>query len=290
MVASPLDLDAVQAFVLIADCGSFTRASELMDTSQAAISLKLKRLEKRLDCRLLERTPRHVRLSAQGSAFIAEARKLLAAHEQAMASVAGKAVRRITLGISDHVADSMLPTLLSQLAAHDPLRVVEVRVSDSRDLKALFERGALDAVIIRQEIGDEDGELLVEDLLGWFAAPSWRRCVTEPLRVAMLAEPCGIRAIAIRVLDAMNIPWTEVFVGGRVKTVGTAVSAGTAVAAMARRIAPADLVEVGQQFGLPLLPTSKIVLLTHLRDAGFKKALRGVASAFSSACTSAGAR
>src|SRR5580658_10210260 len=62
----PLDLDAVQAFVLVADLASFTRAAEALDTTQSAVSLKLKRLEGRLGRRLLERTPRRVRLSAEG--------------------------------------------------------------------------------------------------------------------------------------------------------------------------------------------------------------------------------
>lgn len=52
-----LDLDAVEAFVRVAELESFTRAAEAMQTSQAAVSLKLKRLEDRLGCRLLERTP-----------------------------------------------------------------------------------------------------------------------------------------------------------------------------------------------------------------------------------------
>jgi DNA-binding transcriptional LysR family regulator len=54
----PLDLDAVQAFVLVADMQSFTRAAEALDSTQSAISLKLKKLEQRLARRLLERTPR----------------------------------------------------------------------------------------------------------------------------------------------------------------------------------------------------------------------------------------
>ena len=64
MTDRPLDLDAVQAFVRITELGSFTRAAEVMQTTQAGISLKLKRLEDRLGCRLLERTPRHVELSS----------------------------------------------------------------------------------------------------------------------------------------------------------------------------------------------------------------------------------
>ena len=80
MIDRPLDLDAVRAFVLVAELGSFTRAAETMGTTQSAVSLKLQRLEHRLDCRLLERTPRYVRLSSQGTAFLNHARELLETH------------------------------------------------------------------------------------------------------------------------------------------------------------------------------------------------------------------
>ena len=63
MIEPALDLNAVQAFVRIAELGSFTLAADAMGTTQGAVSLKLKRLEDRLGCRLVERTPRHVQLS-----------------------------------------------------------------------------------------------------------------------------------------------------------------------------------------------------------------------------------
>src|SRR5689334_16559797 len=104
----PLDLDAVQAFVRIAELGSFTRAAEVMQTTQAAISLKLKRLEDRLGWRLVERTPRRVELSSRGTVFLEHARALLEIHDRALAAFAG-ARQRLTLGISDHVAGPELP-------------------------------------------------------------------------------------------------------------------------------------------------------------------------------------
>lgn len=279
-MASPLDLDAVQAFVLVADCGSFTRAAALMDTSQAAISLKVKRLERRLACRLLERTPRHVRLSAQGSVFIAEAKKLLSVHEQAMASVAGREARRIKLGVSDYIADWCIPLLLSQLVAQDPKLVVEIRISDAATLKTGLEQGDLNAAVIRQGPGQAEGEVLTEDRLGWFASPLWQREAAQPLRVAMLAAPCAIRACAVESLEAADIAWTEAFVGDRMQAVGSAVSSGMAVAPMARRVATADLVEVGPQFGLPELPVSKIVLLMRIHDRNTRELLRAAALSF----------
>jgi DNA-binding transcriptional LysR family regulator len=88
-MTQPLDLDAIKAFIRIAELGSFTRAAEAMRTTQAAVSLKLKRLEARLGCRLVERTPRRVQLSAQGEAFLDLARELMEAHDRALAIFAG---------------------------------------------------------------------------------------------------------------------------------------------------------------------------------------------------------
>src|SRR5918994_6921748 len=110
MPEGALDLDAVQAFIRIAELGSFTRAAEAMRTTQGAVSLKLKRLEKRLGCRLVERTPRHVQLSARGAAFLEHARELLEVQDRALAVLA-RARQRLTIGISDHVAGQDLPAL-----------------------------------------------------------------------------------------------------------------------------------------------------------------------------------
>ena len=41
----PLDLDTVKAFIRIAELGSFTLAADSLRMTQAAVSLKLKRLE-----------------------------------------------------------------------------------------------------------------------------------------------------------------------------------------------------------------------------------------------------
>ncbi|AIC19268.1 LysR family transcriptional regulator [Pseudomonas chlororaphis] len=276
----PLDIDTVHAFVLIADFGSFTRAAQALDTSQAAISLKLKRLEERLGYRLLERTPRHVRLTPVGEQFMQAARELLRAHERALGDMQAAPARRLVIGISDHVAGAELPQLLSRIAAYDPLLIIEVRIASSRDLTAAFDREELDAVIVRNEGARQDGEVLVVERFGWFAAPAWQQVPGTPLRLATMAAPCGVRHIAVRVLDDAGIPWTEVFIGGGVMAVCAAVSAGLGVAALAHRVAPAGAVEVGERLGLPLLPVSEIVLLARPTDARSEETLRALSAAF----------
>ena len=165
MIERPLDLDAVQAFVRIAELDSFTRAAEAMGTTQAAVSLKLKRLEERLGCRLVERTPRYVQLSAPGAAFLEHARELLEAHDRALAVFAG-ARQRLTIGISDHVAGPELPALIARMNAQDPQLLIEIRIGSSGDLLQSFDRRELDTVIVRLHAGRSDGEILTEEKFG----------------------------------------------------------------------------------------------------------------------------
>lgn len=283
VVLRAMDVDTVQAFVLVADLGSFTRAAEALDTSQAAVSLKIKRLETHLGCRLLERTPRHVRLAERGISFLPAARDLLDAHERALAVLAPPPPHRLTLGISDHVAGPELPGLVAKLAATDPTLVIEVHVAASRDLIAAHERGEIDAVIVRREGERGGGTRLAKERFGWFAAPGFQRHEDEPLRLATLAAPCGVRAEATNLLDAAGIAWREVFVGGGVMALGAAVSAGLAVAALAHRVAPIGAIEIGAALGLPPLPPADVMLHTRLTDARATQTLRVIAAAFRAA-------
>jgi DNA-binding transcriptional LysR family regulator len=274
-----LDLDAVQAFALLASLTNFTRVAEATGTTQSAVSLKLKRLETFLDRRLVERTPRSVRLTVHGEAFLEHARILLAANQRAL-SITPASAHRLRVGVSDHVAGPELPALLARLSTADPGLVLEVDIGFSQQLLEAFDRGQFDGVIVRRERSHRGGEALANDEFAWFAAPSFEQSAGEPLPVANLAPPCGVRAIALRALDRARVPWREVFVGGGVAAVAAAVNAGLAVAVLARHIAPTGCIDVGGKFKLPRLPRTKVMLYSRVSDARGKAAFRVVAAVF----------
>ncbi len=285
MTARPLDLDSVEAFIRIAELGSFTRAAEALGTTQAAVSLRLKRLEERLGCRLIERTPRHVQLSARGATFLDLARELAAAHERALAGFSD-AAQRLTIGISDHVAGPELPALIARMKAQDPRLLIEIRIGSSRDLLLSFDRRELDTVIVRQHDGRSGGELIAEEKFGWFASPSWQHRAGVPLQLATLAEPCGVRAMVTELLGEAGIPWTEVFVGGGVAAVAAAVMAGLGTAALAKRMLPLGAVDTGRRLGLPALPYLPILLYSRVKDSQSRGALAALAAAYKNAVRS----
>jgi DNA-binding transcriptional LysR family regulator len=281
MIMAALDIDSVHAFVLVADLGSFTKAASALDSSQAAISVKIKRLEDRLGYRLLDRTPRNVRLSAQGTIFLKPARNLMAAHERAVASLSAQ-VRRIAIGISDQIAGAGLPALLQKLSAFDPGLISEVYIDSSPRLMESFDKGTLDAAIVRGEDDRRDGELLVRERFGWFASPEWELVPGQPLRLASIAKACGVRTDATRLLDNAGIPWREVFIGGGMTAIGAAVSAGLAVAPLAYSVAPIGALNVGERYGLPQLPDSDVILHSTVTDPLSQEALKMLAAAFRS--------
>ena len=275
-----LDLDAVRAVVLVADLHSFTRAADALDTTQSAVSLKLKRLEAHLGKQLVERTPRVVRLSADGHAFLTAARDLLNAHERALGALSVER-RKLALGLSEHVAGTDLPDLLAKLNGYDPGLVIELHLGMSAALLAQFDERRLDAVIVRYEPEDaprDDATVLFSEPLGWLAAPDWMLRVGEALPLALLTAPCNVRAAAIHTLDEAGIAWREAFIGGGVAAVGAAAAAGVAVAPLARRVAPRGLIDVGARLGLPPLPESRVTLHSRLRDARSVETLRLLAS------------
>jgi DNA-binding transcriptional LysR family regulator len=277
-----LDLDAVKAFVFIADLQSFTRAAEVLDTTQSALSLKLRRLEQQLGRRLLERTPRQVRLSAEGGVFLDAARSLVGAHERAMASFQVER-RRLTIGISQLIVGSELPALLRRMNEHDPHLLIEMRVAGSREVMQAYEEGTLDAALVLQaDNRRQQGETIFTENFAWIGAPHWERRPGQPLPLSTQGESCSIRAAAVRALDEAGIAWTEVFIGKGAAVVGAAAAAGLAIAVIARRTAPGGTVDVGPALSLPSLPTQEVVLYSALNDRRSRNALRTLAEAFKS--------
>src|SRR4030081_3403362 len=133
-----LDISTVQAFVLVAELQSFTRTAEALGTTQASVSMKLQRLEAVVGKRLVERSPRAVRLTADGATFQDSARTLMEAHDRAL-SGRQPARQQMSLGISDHAAGPELVPLLERLHAVASQLALAVTIGFSRDLLEAYD-------------------------------------------------------------------------------------------------------------------------------------------------------
>jgi len=150
-----VDLRRLRYFVAVAEEQHFGRAATRLGISQPPLSEHIQALEAELGSRLLLRTTRSVRLTAEGEALLAHARSILEGVDRCRDVV--QAVHRkegdtLTLGILHAHAYTFLPGLLRAYFAQDPARRVQlVEYSTTEQATRLLE-GAIDIGLIREPV------------------------------------------------------------------------------------------------------------------------------------------
>src|ERR1700749_1800297 len=142
-----LDLESVRLFALVAEYGNLTRAAEAAGTVQPVVSQRIKALEPTLGRKLLDRSPRFVRLTEAGAAFLDRARALLAAHEAAVSPI-DTGPSHVAIGISDHALGTRLDLVLKRLRGALPAHAtIAVQLGQSAEVREQYEAGACDLAI-----------------------------------------------------------------------------------------------------------------------------------------------
>lgn len=113
--------DELLAFVTVIDSGSITAAAEKLQQTVSGVSRALARLEAKLDVALVRRTTRRLQLTDEGDLFLARARAILAAIEDAEESVARRRKRPSGRLRVDAASPFMLHCIAPQMKAFSAL-------------------------------------------------------------------------------------------------------------------------------------------------------------------------
>jgi DNA-binding transcriptional LysR family regulator len=101
-------LRELECFIAVAEELSFTRAAERLRLAQPPLSRHIRALEGKLGVELLERSRRHVAVTAAGMAFLTEARDILLRLRRA-----GEVAKRAAQGETDQVKVGFVSAVLS---------------------------------------------------------------------------------------------------------------------------------------------------------------------------------
>ena len=253
MGKDPVDAAALAMLVRVVDAGGVTRAAEIMYVSQPAVTHRLRRLERVLGARLVERQGRRLALTDAGQAILPLARQALQILEQipaAISEVQGLLRGEIILGASTTVGEFLLPKRLSAFGRAHPHITVRLHIANTQ---AIVER-VLDHSLHAGFVGlRPTSSALVTvpflaDTIVLVAAPSHplagRRVSPKELeqtRLLLREDGSATRAMALSALARCGVD-TDVAVGfGSNAAVRTAVLAGYGVAALSRAVVGDDL-------------------------------------------------
>lgn len=239
-----LDIGPLRSFVAVEDHGGFQRAAEHLHLSQAGVSQHVRRLEAATGLRLVERHGRGSRFTADGERLLASARRILAAHDDALRELAG-AHLEVTIGSTEHAAARLLPSLSASLDDSGSPTTFRYRIDRGARLREGLASGQVDLALLLN-VTDHPGAVPVGALeLTWYAAETWRRPVPpEPVPLVAFDNPCELRKQALQTLADHGVPATIGAEATQLAGVQAAVSAGLGVALMALDEPPPGLVVV----------------------------------------------
>ncbi|HFR4565816.1 MAG: LysR family transcriptional regulator [Enterobacter sichuanensis] len=158
------------SFMVVARERSFTRAAAQLGVSQSALSHAMRKLEARLDVRLLTRTTRSVVPTQAGEQLFMRLSPHLREIEQeltALRSARDKPAGSVSIVAGEHAMDAVLWPILKTFMAQYPEINVEVTIDN----------GLTDIVDGRFDAGVRLGEQVAKDMIAVRIAPDMRMAV-----------------------------------------------------------------------------------------------------------------
>jgi DNA-binding transcriptional LysR family regulator len=126
-------IDAMQAFVAVADLQGFAPAARKLGLSPSGMTRLIAALEDRLGARLLQRTTRQVTLTDVGARYLERARRILGDVEEAETAVEGERTRpggRLVLSAPNGFGRLHVSPVASAYLKRYPEVSVDLRLSD----------------------------------------------------------------------------------------------------------------------------------------------------------------
>ncbi len=184
------ELADLNAFLTVAEEGSFTRAAARLNRSQSSLSHTIRRLESRLGVRLLTRTTRSVSPTTAGERLLETLRPALAsidAQLSALADFRDKPAGIIRLTASEHATNTVLWPVLKEFLPAYPDIHLEISVDSS----------FADVVADRFDAGVRLGEALAKDMIAVRIGPDLRMAVVgSPAYFAARPKPLAPHDLA----------------------------------------------------------------------------------------------
>jgi DNA-binding transcriptional LysR family regulator len=153
-----VEMRHLRAFVALGEELHFGRASQRLYLTQPALSQTIRQLETSVGGGLVERTTRSVKLTANGLAFLADARLVIAAYDTALTR-APRPPRQeqgiLRVGYQIGAALEIAPIVLRAYAERYPSVSVELQEFDFGEPFAGLDVGLVDVAFVKMPLEDE---------------------------------------------------------------------------------------------------------------------------------------
>jgi DNA-binding transcriptional LysR family regulator len=173
-----LSLTNLETLCWIARLGTFTAAADRLNTTQPAVSNRVKELEQALGVRLFHRQGRKMELTIQGRDLVQRSEPLLNRLEDVVVSLDNPAAATgiIQMGVGEIVAVTWFADLIARLKQQMPHVNYEIEVGLTVNMRQKLELAKLDLAIVAAPV--ESSRIATTPLGGvnarWMVSPTLR--------------------------------------------------------------------------------------------------------------------
>jgi DNA-binding transcriptional LysR family regulator len=251
--AQNIPIELLRSFVVIQECGSFTKAADALHLTQPAISAQIKRLQQLVGGEVFVRSGFGVSLSEKGEIVSRYARRILAMNDQILALTGTAAVAKsVRIGIPNVYASSMLPGLIASCRAVTDGERVQFSCEGSADLARSLSSGYLDiAFVALPDVSSAHQFETWSETMCWVCAQDFS---TSPgASIPLQSWPYGVSdQLAIEALEKAGLSYSIVFTASDLGAHLVALRSGLGYVVLPQRLVPADL-KVAREHFLPAL-------------------------------------
>lgn len=264
-----LDIALLRAFVAVVETGSVTGAARLLNRTQAAVSLQLKRLEALLGQALFERVHKRLVLAPPGEQLLGSAQRLIAMNDDIWGQMTTPSFQgEVRLGVPVDIISTYIPQILRRFNSAWPRVHVSLVCRNSQELLEDLEEGKVDLTLTTDITCQGHCETLRWDKLVWVGAPDGDAHARTPLPIAIGTKTCRFRPVGLQALRDAGRAWQVVLEVPNQDAVFATIASGSCVGIMLRDCIPDGLEMLGGDSGLPELPDFAINLWLPKAGAG----------------------
>ena len=146
-----MDIPALQAFLAVAETGSFSKGAERIFITQPAVSKRIAALESELGTPLFDRIGREIQLTDAGRALQGRAHRIIlevSDTKRAILNLSGEISGRLRMAASHHIGLHRLPLPLQEFHRNNPDVSLEMRFMDSEGACAAVEHGDIELAVV----------------------------------------------------------------------------------------------------------------------------------------------
>ena len=192
-----LDIDQLRTFIAISETGSFTKAAEVVNKTQSAVSMQMKRLEERLERPIFARDGRASKLTEDGARLLDYARRIVKLNIETIAAFSDAELSgRVRLGVPDDYADRYLPEIMARFSRVYPAVELTVICEPSSDLLERIDANEIDLAIVTNCESKRASETFRRERLLWVT--SSRHSTHSEIAAAARARPADMQLAADR--------------------------------------------------------------------------------------------